>query len=79
LLGYFDGFENAASEMAENVLNIARQSWKCSYMTAEVMVFHSQSLSNEDLLALEEQRQGNTPQMESIFEPKGCNFIEERP
>lgn len=39
-LGYFEGFENSASEMA---VNIAKQRWWWSYKADE-----SQSLSNED-------------------------------
>jgi hypothetical protein len=40
-------------------------------MIAEFMESPSQPLSNEDLLALEEQRQQDVPEEVSITEPRG--------
>jgi hypothetical protein len=61
--------------VTEKVVEMARQSEVVEVEVqpqdvAELMESHSQPLSNEDLLALEEQRQ-DVPDEVSIIEPKG--------
>jgi hypothetical protein len=74
LLDDFEGFENPVPEVTKNIVEIARQ-LKLEVEpedVAELVESHSQPLINEDLLALEENREYEDMSEEvSIPEPEG--------
>jgi aspartate carbamoyltransferase regulatory subunit len=77
LLDDFEAFKNPVPEMIENTVEMARQLELevDPQDVAELMESHSQPFNNEDLLALEGQRQEeDVPEEVSIVEPKGLTF-----
>jgi hypothetical protein len=75
LLDDFESFKNTVLEVAENTVEMARQSEVVEVEVqpqdvAELMEFHSQPLSNKELLALDEHRQ-DVPEEVSIIELQG--------